>query len=76
MLTACVPAQMEAIRSVIDILGCSTSTARVLLIFFRWDTEALFGSLAERGEDWVYKAANVTSQSNETPVECGARRLS
>ena len=63
---------MAAIRSVIDILGCSTSTARVLLIFFRWDTEALFGSLAERGEDWVYKAANVTSRSNETPVESGA----
>lgn len=63
---------MEAISSVIDILGCSTSTARVLLIYYRWDTEALFGSLAERGQDWVYRAASVTSLSNETPVECGA----
>lgn len=64
--------QMKAISSVIDILGCSTSTARVLLIHNRWDTEALFGNLAERGQDWVFRAANVTSLSNETPVECGA----
>ena len=29
--------------SVMNILGCSTSSARTLLIHFRWNTEALFG---------------------------------
>ena len=68
----CRASQMAAILSVVDILGCSTSTARVLLVYFRWDTEALFGGLAERGDDWVYRAANVTSHSNESPVGAGA----
>ena len=51
----------------VDILGCSSSMARVLLTFFRWDTEALFGALAERGPEWVYKAASVTSRSDVAP---------
>jgi hypothetical protein len=63
---------MESMQSVVDILGCSSSTARVLLTFFRWDTEALFGALAERGPEWVYTAANVTSRSKETPSVTGA----
>ena len=63
---------MESMQSVVDILGCSISTARVLLTFFRWDTEALFGALAERGPEWVYTAASVTSRSHELPSVTGA----
>ena len=64
--------QMESIQSVVDILGCSSSAARVLLTFFRWDAEALFGAHAERGPEWVFRAANVTSRSTETPSVTGA----
>ena len=63
--------QTESVQSVVDILGCSSSTARVLLTFFRWDTEALFGALAERGPEWVYKAASVTSRSDVAPPIAG-----
>lgn len=63
--------QTESVQSVVDILGCSKSTARVLLTFFRWDTEALFGALAERGPEWVYKAASVTSRSDTAPSPKG-----
>ena len=30
--------------SVVAILGCSRSTARSLLVHFRWNTETLFGA--------------------------------
>ena len=64
--------QTESVQSVVDILGCTSSTARVLLTFFRWDTEALFGALAERGPEWVYKAASVTSRSDVAPTTAGS----
>ena len=35
--------QAEALGSVISILGCSRSTARLLLMHFRWDSDLLFG---------------------------------
>lgn len=35
--------QDEALATVMNILGCSTSHARTLLIHFRWNTDALFG---------------------------------
>ncbi|KAK9817712.1 hypothetical protein WJX72_001099 [[Myrmecia] bisecta] len=61
--------QDEALDSVINILGCSRSTARSLLIHFRWNTETLFGTLAERGEAQVCRLAGVTSRSEETPTQ-------
>jgi hypothetical protein len=39
-----VSTQNEALQAVINILGCSVSAARTLLIYFRWDTEGLFGT--------------------------------
>ncbi len=36
--------QEEALGSVVAILGCSRSTARSLLVHFRWNTETLFGA--------------------------------
>lgn len=36
--------QAEALESVISILGCSPSTARLLLMHFRWDSDLLFGA--------------------------------
>ena len=36
--------QEEALASVIAILGCPRSTARSLLMHFRWNTETLFGA--------------------------------
>lgn len=40
----CRPAlQDEALDQVKAILGCNTTTARALLIFFNWDTEAVLG---------------------------------
>lgn len=35
--------QADTLESVTNILGCSCSTARVLLMHFRWDTDLLFG---------------------------------
>lgn len=35
--------QEEALQQVQSILGCSTTTARALLIFFGWDAEAVLG---------------------------------
>lgn len=37
------PPQEEALAQVQGILGCSTTTARTLLIFFSWDAEAVLG---------------------------------
>lgn len=36
--------QEEALASVVAILGCPRSTARSLLMHFRWNTETLFGA--------------------------------
>ncbi len=36
--------QDEALSQVKSILGCSTTTARALLIFFSWDAEAVLGT--------------------------------
>lgn len=37
--------QSKAISSVISILGCKTSVARALCICFRWEPEAIFGTV-------------------------------
>ncbi len=76
------------------ILGCNTTTARTMLTFYNWDSEAVLGELrcaslqsfcsefsivclshaellftagtiAERGQEAVYKRAGVVSQSND-----------
>lgn len=39
--------QAEALESAISILGCSRSTARLLLMHFRWDSDLLFGACLE-----------------------------
>ncbi|KAK9806532.1 hypothetical protein WJX73_007969 [Symbiochloris irregularis] len=54
--------QDEALAGVMNILGCSASKARALLIYFKWNKEALFGVLADRGEEHVCRIAGCTSQ--------------
>ncbi len=41
--------QENALQDVMGIMGCSKSTARTLLMHFRWSTETLFG------EDWHFR---------------------
>jgi hypothetical protein len=36
--------QDEALAQVQSILGCSSTTARALLIFFSWDAETVLGA--------------------------------
>ncbi|KAI3429520.1 hypothetical protein D9Q98_005609 [Chlorella vulgaris] len=63
--------QDEALTQVQSILGCSSTTARALLIFFSWDAETVLGTLAERGQEEVYKRAGLLSQAEEVPQACG-----
>lgn len=58
--------QDEALSQVKSILGCSTTTARALLIFFSWDAETVLGTIAERGQEEVYKRAGLLSQAEES----------
>lgn len=54
--------QSDALGEVIAILNCSTSTARLLLMHFRWDKGSLFEAMAERGMEPIFRAARVISQ--------------
>lgn len=63
--------QDEALDQVKGILGCNTTTARALLIFFNWDTEAVLGTIVERGQEAVYRRAGITSQSEEAAHPSG-----
>lgn len=58
-------AQDVALASTTGILGCSTADARTLLIHFRWNTETLFGVLAERGQEHVCKLAGCSLGSEQ-----------
>lgn len=51
--------QNEALAQVQAILGCTTTTARALLTFFNWDAENVLSTIAERGDEEVYKRAGV-----------------
>lgn len=64
--------QEEALQQVQSILGCSTTTARALLIFFGWDAEAVLGTIAERGQEEVYRRAGLLSQSEEAAAYAAA----
>ncbi|PSC75216.1 putative E3 ubiquitin-ligase ARI1 isoform X2 isoform A [Micractinium conductrix] len=57
--------QEEALHQVQGIMGCSATVARTLLTYFNWDAEAVLGTIAERGQDEVYKRAGLLSQSDE-----------
>ncbi|CAL8462233.1 g1764 [Coccomyxa elongata] len=65
--------QEKALQDVMGIMGCSRSIARTLLMHFRWSTETLFGVLAERDKDELYKLASVTSRSTEIPSCSGSQ---
>eukprot|EP00887_Chlorella_sp_A99_P003167 scaffold9.g3167.t1 len=55
----------EALGQVQAILGCSTTVARTLLIFFSWDAEMVLGTIAERGQEEVYKRAGILSRADD-----------
>ena len=57
--------QNEALAQVQSILGCSTTTARALLTYFSWDAENVLSTLAERGDEDVYKRAGVLPRAPE-----------
>lgn len=61
--------QAEALEPVTSVLGCSSSTARLLLMHFRWDSDLLFGAVAERGMEYIYRLARVISNTDETPAQ-------
>lgn len=67
--------QDESLESVQSILGCNPSVARALLIYYQWDAERLFGTLAERGEEWVYRAAGVTNPNAAPPQAQGCSHI-
>jgi hypothetical protein len=65
--------QDEALDQVKAILGCDTTTARALLIYFSWDTEAVLG---ERRLSWA--ACECLPHRREPPLflrGAGRRRL-
>eukprot|EP00271_Cylindrocystis_brebissonii_P008378 TRINITY_DN2258_c0_g1_i4.p1 TRINITY_DN2258_c0_g1~~TRINITY_DN2258_c0_g1_i4.p1 ORF type:complete len:701 (-),score=209.59 TRINITY_DN2258_c0_g1_i4:1181-3283(-) len=71
-------AQLSALRQVADVLGLRLHHARTLLIFHRWDVEALFGKLADAGEERLFQKAGLPPRqameapmSAETEVLCG-----
>ena len=43
----CWALQEEALDQVKSILGCGTTTARALLIYFSWDTEVVLGKVTD-----------------------------
>jgi ariadne-1 len=57
--------QGEALEQVRSILGCCDTTARALLTYFSWDAESVLGTLAERGEEEVYRRAGILSRAPE-----------
>ena len=57
--------QQEALGQVQSILGCTSTTARALLTFFSWDAESVLSTIAERGEEEVYKRAGVIPRTAE-----------
>lgn len=70
--------QREALDQVQGILGCDTTTARALLTHFSWDAESVLGTIAERGQDEVYKRCGLLSRAPEgaqpLPSRPGTRR--
>ncbi|KAG2497384.1 hypothetical protein HYH03_004542 [Edaphochlamys debaryana] len=51
--------QAEAVNDVVSILGVKPSVAKTVLMFFRWDKEALLTKVAERDPETVLKHAGV-----------------
>eukprot|EP00884_Botryococcus_braunii_P004214 jgi/Botrbrau1/13794/Bobra.0056s0044.1 len=51
--------QENALTQVMGIMACSTAAARSLLIHFCWNTERLFGELADVGAERLFKKAGV-----------------
>ncbi|CAD7702037.1 unnamed protein product [Ostreobium quekettii] len=71
--------QNGALEAVSGIMGCSRSTARKLLVHFRWDKESLMCTVADKGQEVVYRAAGVTSaveledpSASMAEVDCGS----
>ncbi|KAK9862747.1 hypothetical protein WJX84_009224 [Apatococcus fuscideae] len=63
--------QDKALADVANVLACSASIARTLLIHFRWNVESLFAFLADHDHAKLYKAAGATS----APVTSAAGAL-
>lgn len=60
--------QGEALAQVQSILGCNTTVARTLLTHFTWDAEAVLGTIAERGQDEVYRRAALLPRAAAPPT--------
>ncbi|PNW70486.1 hypothetical protein CHLRE_17g721950v5 [Chlamydomonas reinhardtii] len=56
---AIVKLQAEAVADVVAILGVKSSVAKTVLMYFRWDKEALMSKVAERDPESVLKQAGV-----------------
>jgi ariadne-1 len=71
--------QREAMDQVSAILGCDAGTARALLIHFSWDAESVLCTIAERGQEEVYKRAGLLSRAPPAappaPARAASRRL-
>jgi len=68
--------QIEALDQVQAILGCSVTVARALLTYFSWDAESVLSTIAERGEEEVYRRAGVLSKSQGEDTGGGAAEQS
>eukprot|EP00879_Flechtneria_rotunda_P010931 GHRR01011422.1.p1 GENE.GHRR01011422.1~~GHRR01011422.1.p1 ORF type:complete len:527 (+),score=168.68 GHRR01011422.1:246-1826(+) len=61
-----VKVQAEAVQGVASIWGCKKSVAKTLLMHYMWDKEKLLSDLADRGPEYVYKAAGVAEPIDST----------
>jgi ariadne-1 len=51
------------------VLGLRLRHARTLLIYHRWNVEGLFGKLADKGEEELFREAGLPSRSASTSYE-------
>lgn len=56
--------QGEAVAEVAGIWNCKRSIAKTLLMHYMWDKEKLLSDFAERGAEYVYKAAGIAQPSD------------
>lgn len=65
--------QAEASEGIMAVLGCKASVAKTLLMNFRWDKEAVLGTLADKGMEHLFKLAGVADgQESGEPGTSGA----